>query len=228
MKKAKKIAVLLLCAILLVGATIAGTMAYLTSSASVENTFTVGNVAITMDETLVDPYGNPAQLINGVTIVPIKDGETASRTDANEYKLIPGHTYTKNPTIKVSEGSENCYLFVKIENGLGAAGDLAIDTTKWALVEGTEATTSVWVYGNKVGENDISMIVTGAGDTATPFETFTFGKDADPNQFMIKDNEGNVAGSQKIVVTAYAIQATDLGAENATAAQIWTNLLKNK
>ena len=42
MKKAKKILALLLCAVLLVGATIAGTVAYLTDEKAVVNTFTVG------------------------------------------------------------------------------------------------------------------------------------------------------------------------------------------
>ena len=46
MKNAKKILVLLLCAVLLVGASVAGTLAYLTSQATVTNSFTVGKVVL--------------------------------------------------------------------------------------------------------------------------------------------------------------------------------------
>ena len=54
MKKAKKVVALALCAVMLVVGSVAGTMAYLTSNDSVTNTFTVGNVVITLDETNVD------------------------------------------------------------------------------------------------------------------------------------------------------------------------------
>ena len=53
-KNLKKVLLLVLCAALLVSVTVAGTVAYLTSTAKVENTFTVGKVKITMDESKVD------------------------------------------------------------------------------------------------------------------------------------------------------------------------------
>ena len=46
MKKTKKALLLSLCAVMLVTASVLGTMAYLTSTDEVVNTFTVGNVAI--------------------------------------------------------------------------------------------------------------------------------------------------------------------------------------
>lgn len=46
-----------LCAVLLVAASVLGTMAYLTDSKDVKNTFTVGNVAIKLDEAKVDENG---------------------------------------------------------------------------------------------------------------------------------------------------------------------------
>ena len=103
MKKAKKALAMLLCAALLVGGTIAGTVAYLTAKTDpVTNTFTAGNVAITLDE---------AEIVNGV--------ETGDRTDeGNSYHLIPGETYKKDPTVHVAANSENSWIFVKVENGL--------------------------------------------------------------------------------------------------------------
>jgi len=104
MKTVRKTLILAACAIMLVCATIAGTLAYLTAQVSVKNTFTVGNVAITMDETDVDnstPGGN-------------------DRDTENEYKLLPGQTYTKDPIIHVSATSEDCYVFVKVTNNISS------------------------------------------------------------------------------------------------------------
>lgn len=104
MKKAKKVVALALCAVMLVVGSVAGTMAYLTSQDAVTNTFTVGNVVITLDEAKVDEYG-------------VAD-TTADRVKGNTYKLIPGHKYTKDPIIHVGGTSEDCWLFVDLDNGL--------------------------------------------------------------------------------------------------------------
>ena len=63
MKTARKAILLVLCVILLVVASVMGTLAYLTDTEAVTNTFTVGKVGITLDETDVDETG-------------IKDGDT--------------------------------------------------------------------------------------------------------------------------------------------------------
>ena len=65
---------------------ISTTTALLTSYAGpVENTFTIGNINLELTET---------------------SGDT--------YQLIPGSTVFKDPTVTVIEGSEDCWLFVKI------------------------------------------------------------------------------------------------------------------
>ena len=97
--KLKKILTLMCCAVLLVCISVGATVAYLTSQDTVVNTFTVGNVQITLDETDVDPYGK-------------QDGTT--RVDANTYKLMPGHTYTKDPIVHVQSGSEECYVRAQV------------------------------------------------------------------------------------------------------------------
>ena len=96
MKTKSKALLLTLCAVLLVAASMLGTMAYLTSTASVENTFTVGSVAIKLDEAKANPDGS---LVEG-----------ADRVKANSYKLLPGHTYNKDPMVTVLEGSEDSYI----------------------------------------------------------------------------------------------------------------------
>ena len=96
----KKILVACLCVALAV-LTIAGTtLAYLTDSKEVKNTFAVGKVKITLNEADVDTDGTPI--------------EGAKRVTENEYKLMPGHTYTKDPTATVLDGSEEAYVRMKV------------------------------------------------------------------------------------------------------------------
>ncbi len=103
----KKLALMFTAMLLVCVIAVGATIAYLTSTPDpVINTFTVGKVGITLDESDVDEYGSP---------IP-----SASPTNGNTYKLIPGHSYVKNPTIHVSGDSEESYLFVKVENGLEA------------------------------------------------------------------------------------------------------------
>lgn len=95
MKTKSKALLLTLCAVLLVAASVLGTMAYLTSTDTVTNTFTVGKVEIKLDETDVTNPNGP-------------------RVTANSYKLMPGTTYTKDPTVTVKAGSEASYVRMKV------------------------------------------------------------------------------------------------------------------
>ena len=94
-----------LCAVLLVAASVLGTMAYLTDSKDVKNTFTVGNVAIKLDEAKVDE--------NGTQVVD-KDGNPVARVTRNAYKLLPNHTYVKDPTVTVKTPSVDSYVRMKV------------------------------------------------------------------------------------------------------------------
>ena len=96
MKKTAKALLIVLCAVMLVAGSVLGTLAYLTDHSSVENTFTVGNVDIKVDEKEVNPDGTPT-------------GED-DRVEENEYHLIPGQTYVKDPTMTVIKGSEEAYV----------------------------------------------------------------------------------------------------------------------
>ena len=148
---------------------VAGTLAYLTATSKVTNTFTVGEVDLTVDETAVDENGEP-----------IPD---ADPVDGNEYKLIPGKTYTKDPTLHIGEDSEPCWIFAKIENGLGDAATLKM-VDGWSLLEGS---TDVYVYADIVAP----------GTDVKVFTEFTFDGEADPAEFE----------DAQIVVTGYAVQA---------------------
>ena len=188
MKTARKALMLILCAALLVSATVMGTLAYLTSQTdTVTNTFTVGNVAITLDEAKVDVYG-------------VKDGNT--RVTENNYKLIPGHTYVKDPTVHVTAGSEKCWLFVKVVDEIAAIQDTTtvaaqMTANKWTAVAGAEG---VYAYESIVD----------AGTAAQDVKVF--------DNFKIKGN-ADVADytGKTITIQAYAIQADGFG----TAAAAW-------
>ena len=107
MKTKSKALLLTLCAVLLVAASVLGTMAYLTSTDTVTNTFTVGKVEIKLDEAKVTADGIPV--------------EGAARVTANSYKLMPGTTYTKDPTVTVKAGSEESYVRMKVTFNNAAA-----------------------------------------------------------------------------------------------------------
>jgi predicted ribosomally synthesized peptide with SipW-like signal peptide len=189
MRTKTKALALALCAVLLVVTTVFVTMAFLTSKDTVTNTFTVGKVTITLDEADVKSDGT-------------YESNKEARVDTNEYKLIPGHTYIKDPTIHVADDSEECWLFVKVENGLANAeveGATSIASQMaakgWTKVDGTD----VYAYATKQV----------AGADVVVFDNFKIAGTTDVS--LYEDAE--------IVVTAYAIQADGF----ATAAAAWAD-----
>ena len=101
MKKTTKALALVLCAMLLVVGSVMGTLAYLTSTKEVKNTFTVGNIEIKLDEAKVDENGKA-----------LSSGERT--IEKNEYHILPGIDYDKDPTVWVKEGSEEAYIRILV------------------------------------------------------------------------------------------------------------------
>ena len=98
--KIKKGLSMALCAVVLVGGSIAGTLAYMTSKTSeVKNTFSIGKVEISLDETDVDD-STPDQ----------------ERDTSNKYNLVPDQTYKKDPTIHFAQDSADSWLFVLVKS----------------------------------------------------------------------------------------------------------------
>ena len=195
----KKMLMAVVAIVLIVVISVSATFAYLTSEAEVVNTFTVGDVEITLDEADVNEYGEMLNSDNEV----FEDGDTlAARVETNEYKLIPGHTYTKDPIIHVDEKSEKCWLFAKITNGLGADATIDIDTTQWTLIDPAN---NVYSYNTPVE----------AKANVTVFTTFTYSSAIEDPSVDATENDEN----SKITVTAYAVQY-DGFEDNATRA--WT------
>lgn len=191
MKKKTKALMLVLCAVLLVTASVLGTMAYLTSTDQVVNTFTVGKVAITLDETKVDP--------DGTAVTP------AERVKGNAYHLLPGHTYTKDPTVHVQANSEDSFIFVKVENGIasyeaGTTIAAQIAANGWTPLEGV-ANVYYKAYTKSAEITNLPV-----------FGHFTIADHADA-----ADGWNNFSAETNVTVTAYAVQQDGF----ASAAAAW-------
>lgn len=211
-KKLRKLLTLVCCAALLVCVTIAGTVAYLTSTDEVKNTFTVGQVNISLDEAKVGADGKALT------------GDDAARVKENSYKLMPGHVYDKDPTVHVDNSSEEAYLRVVItvqnasqtdklfkEKNLKATDILTgYDTTKWTVV------------ANKKNETDDSRtyvlqfntVISGSTGDIKIFETIKV-----PERFTNDDVKAIVNEDNKNVmtITAYAVQKDGFTSKDTTA-----------
>lgn len=216
MKTAKKAMLMTLCAIILVVATVFGTMAYLTSTDEVKNTFTVGNVAIKLDEAPVDGNGKAT---------------AGDRVKANEYKLMPGHTYTKDPTIHVDAASEDCFIRAKVT--LTNAKEWIAIATKYAdnkvenIIKGTDdniwwvsqpavdetanTVTYTFVYKNESHTDELGKRIWTSTDSK---DLVLFNEIAIPGG--LTNDELAAVGDSKITVVAEAIQAD--GFDTADAA----------
>ena len=204
----KKTIAIVALVVLVAVASVLGTLAYLTSTDTVKNTFTVGKVNITLDEAEVD--------MNGVAVTPAK------RVKKNEYKLMPGHTYTKDPMVTVLAGSEPSYIKMTVTfskaNELDAiftptGADLTsifkgYDSANWIAKGNTKdaaantRTYEFW-YKETVGAPTADVALDALFDSIT-----IPGEITQAQLETIKD--------MTITVTAYAIQAD--GFANADAA----------
>jgi len=199
--RGSKALVLALALVLIVGAAIGTTLAWLTDQTDpVQNTFTVGNIDIDLKES------------------PDLD-----------LKMIPGMEIAKDPKVTVYNGSEACWVFVKVEettpagpvtsadpNGSHYSFDQFITYTVDSAWTALDATNYPGVY-----YLEQAAIPEGAADAVhyvlTGSTAYPNGKVAVPanvtKQMMDDITNGTVP---KLTVTAYAIQKA--GFDTAKAA----------
>ena len=188
----KRVVVLVLAAVLVFGCAIGGTLAWLMDTTdTVVNTFTFGDVDIELAETV-----------------------------NNEFKLIPGQEYTKDPTVTVKASSEACYVFVKIEEqdaviaGANAGTYVTKDFSEfvtYAVADGWTALES-GVYYKKVddtGTDQTFSVI--ANNIVTIKNTVT---KADVDAFNKLD--ASLRKLPTLSFTAYAVQSANV-ADAATA-----------
>ena len=208
--KKKSIALTLTAVMLALAVGIGGTIAYFTSTTEeVKNTFTTGNVGITLDEAKV--------VKNGDTWTATND----PRVKENKYETVyPGAVLPKDPTIHVNANSQEAYVGIKVvvtkaNEWKTALGDKHIQLAE--VVKGHDE--SEWA---RVGD----PIFDNVNDTVTYFYMYkTTVKAGDNcmlfNQVVIpaafdNDELAKIDGFT-MTATGYAIQAQGVNAETAKA-----------
>lgn len=175
----KKTLALVLALTLLVAGVVGGTLAWLTDrTAEVKNTFTVGDINIGLTETTTD------------------------------YKMVPGNTIAKDPTVTVKANSEACWLFVKVTKSEN------LDTfITYAIAEGWTALPGVdGVYYREVPAPAADQTFSVLADNAVTV------KDTVTKEMLTADGFTNPT----LTFKAYAIQKDHF----TTAAAAWAEVSK--
>ena len=181
--KKKGLALVLALTLLVVGV-VAGTLAWLTAKSDVvTNTFTTSDIKVELKE-----------------------------TTGTEYKMIPGYTISKNPKATVLAGSEECYLFVKLDKSANFNTYLEyVIADGWTKLEGVTDT----VYYRKVQTADIGTAYSVLkGDQVTVKGEVT--------KAMMDGLTTETL--PKLTVTAYASQLHKNATTEFTAAEAWANV----
>ena len=164
---------------------IGGTLAWLTAKSEVvTNTFAPSNIKIELKE-----------------------------TTGTQYKMVPGYTIEKDPAANVLAGSEECWLFVKIEKSANFDQYLTYaPATGWELVTGETN-----VYARKVTTAAIGTAYSVLqGDQVTV-------KDGVDETMM---NSLTAETYPTLTITAYASQLHSSNNTDFTAKQAWDNAPK--
>lgn len=122
----KKSMTVVLSLVLVLCLAVGGTLAWLTAKTdTVTNTFTVGDINLDLYEHVLQADGTL--------------GETTTNSGNDNYKMVPGNTLPKDPTVVVKANSEACWLFVKVEKS--ANFDTYMSYTmdsQWTALEGND------------------------------------------------------------------------------------------
>lgn len=192
----KKTFVLLLALVLIAGAAVGGTLAWLTATTDeVTNTFTTSNIEIELDE-----------------------------SDNLDLKMIPGWTIAKDPKVTVKANSEKCYLFVKIEKSSNFDNfmtyEMAVDsngTAIWTELTGVNGVNGVYYRVVDASTTDQEFAVL-KDNQVTVKDTVT---KADMEALKAAD-----ATLPTLTFTAYASQYMKNNTAPFTAAEAWENVPK--
>ena len=201
-----KTVALLMALVLVVGGAVGGTLAWLTDETSeVKNTFSPSTIDITLTESDTDP-------------------NTAG--DQHDYQMIPGYTITKDPKVTVEEGSEKCWLFVKVEKSTN------FDTyMTYAMADGwtqltytddegdTQNVAGVYYRGPVDVSDDTST--DGLGFAVIKDNTVTVQSTVTKEQMDVLDTEESYP---TLTVTAYASQYNKNATETFSAYEAWLNI----
>ncbi len=175
----------LLVMVLVIGCVIGGSVAWLVSNPdSVVNTFTYGDIDITLTETTGD-----------------------------SYKILPGNDISKDPKVTVLANSEDCWLFVKVDESSWptfAEGTPATGKVNYAIVTGwTKLPSESGVYYRTVD----------AAKTNTEFAVLADNKITVSQNLTKAEVDRVKTTNPTLTYTAYSVQRDS---NITTAAQAWT------
>lgn len=200
----KKGLAMVLALVLLAVCAVSGTLAWLTAkSDTVVNTFTTSDITVMLEET---------------------KGETTST--GKEFKMIPGYDLEKDPKAWVVAGSEDCYLFVKLDwaNNTYTSGDTTKNYLTWAIADGWTQLTGVdGVYYREITSAQMSN--DNGATNAFPVlagNKVTVSGEITKEQMNALDAEGAVKPT--LTITAYASQLYKSAGVKFTAAEAWANI----
>lgn len=181
--KKKGLALVLALTLLIVGI-VAGTLAWLTAkSDTVTNTFTTSDIKVELTET----------------------NET--------YKMVPGYDIHKDPKAKVLAGSEECFLFVKLEKSQNFDSFLTYQMADgWTLVPNETN-----VYYRTVQTADIGTEYSVLKDDKVTVK-------GEVTKEMMNALDNGTAAKPTLTVTAYASQLHKNATTEFTAAEAWANV----
>lgn len=144
----KKMAAGLLAVVMIMTCVIGGSLAWLSAkSDTVVNTFTVGDINITLEE-----------------------------KENLDLKMVPGSEILKDPKITVKEGSEPCYVFLKVteDNGLRSYISYDLNTNWKKLSEKVPGAPENIYYQENINAADAAQqLQVLAGDHVTVKDTVT-------------------------------------------------------
>lgn len=181
MRKGYKVLALVLAVVLVLGAVIGTTVAWLiTNTTPVVNTFTYGDINITLEET-----------DTGL------DEDDDKKT--NQYQMVPGKEIDKDPKVTVLKNSEDCWLFVKLEKSSNFD-----EFMTYAIADGwteLDATKYPGIYYREVAMSDNDAEFTVLKDNKVTVKT-----DVTKDMFNKLDADANNKIYPQLKVTAYAVQ----------------------
>lgn len=191
----KKGLAMVLALVLLAVCAVSGTLAWLTAkSDTVVNTFTTSDIKVELTET----------------------NET--------YKMVPGYDIHKDPKAKVLAGSEECYLFVKLDwaNNTYTSGETTKNYLTWVIADGWTQLTGVdGVYYRIVKSGDMSSD-NGVTKSYPVLKDNKVTVSGDITKEMM--NAFTAANLPKLTITAYASQLYKSAGVEFTAAEAWANV----
>jgi predicted ribosomally synthesized peptide with SipW-like signal peptide len=178
-------------AVVLIGAIgIGSTFAFLSQTASVKNTFTVGKVTMDLKETKASRYNADTDAFdeNGTGAYGADTASEPLTETSNTYtNLYEGETVFKNPTVIIGEGSLPSWLFVQIEYNADQFAPIDVDETEWALVDTKE-------------NGDLTQLIYAHKELTEAEENYEIFDDVTFNGLAGKDDVDD------IIVRAFAIQ----------------------